>query len=71
MGQITNKRNQHGVKDQSDCYRTINGQHYECWFDGRTDEFLNKQKKELIEKGYRVLKIKDSLFVSEIKKESK
>jgi hypothetical protein len=29
--EITNKRNEHGVKYSADQYRTINGEHYICW----------------------------------------
>lgn len=59
----SNKRNQYGVKHQADCYRTITGHHYECWFDGRTDEFLNEQKAILTKEGKTVKQIKDALYV--------
>ena len=67
----TNKRNEHGVKNFGDQYRTINGHHYDCWydgtvmidFDGDPNDFLKVKKAELLSEGKKVRKIGNCLYV--------
>jgi len=44
MIETTNRRNENGVKDSTDCYRNINGIHFEAWTSD-TSAFVEERSK--------------------------
>jgi len=57
--QITNKRNQHGVKNSCDQYRTIKGEHYIQW----TSDFDEKMVAEYRVAGVKVRIIGGEMYI--------
>lgn len=57
--EVTNKRNDSGVKNSSDQYRTFNGQHYICWMSYINDDLITAYKKAAV----RIRRIKSDLYV--------
>jgi hypothetical protein len=60
--------NQSGVKSSCDCYRNINGIHYECWTsdNARFNEFIVLAKKEKLK--YKIIKY--DLFIERPERET-
>jgi hypothetical protein len=56
---ITNQRNQNGVKDSCDQYRTINGEHWIDWTWDFNDEIIAKYRAA----GVRVRVIKGEMYI--------
>lgn len=54
------ERNDYGVKSSSDCYRNINGIHFEC-YTSNSDDF-DRIKKEAKELGLKVRLINGELY---------
>jgi hypothetical protein len=55
----TDKRRGDGVKLSADLYRTINGEHYECWMSFPSEELIAAYRKA----GIRCRRIGSELFV--------
>lgn len=57
--EISNKRNEHGVKYSCDQYRTFNRHHYVCWMSFINDDLIKAYRAA----GVRVRRIKEDLYV--------
>lgn len=66
MTEKRNYRNRHGVKDASDCWRTIDGEHFIAWMSFPSQEYIAALRKA----GVKCRRFGDELFIREADKDA-